>query len=258
MLKTIKYIVFTIFFIIVPNIFSGCATRGEIKRFQQQTEYLTQSNAEQQRQLKQLDSLLVAQQEFLHQLSANQQYNMEQLQAEMQIIENIFKESGYKVSQLTEKIDNIRQEMVTSQPQQQSDSTDTSSSEPEVTINPKQLFETAALDYNKGKFELSKMEFEQFLSLFPQSALADDAQYSIAECLFALGKYEEAKTQYLKVRERFSSSTLVPDALFKASLSSLKMDDANSAKKLLQEIIEKYPQSDVAPRAEEKLKAIGE
>ena len=257
MFKTIRYIIFTIFFFVAMNIFFGCASRSEIKRFQQQTEYLTQSNAEQQRQLQHLDSLITAQQKFLQQMSANQQYNMEQLQTEMQIIENIFKESGYKVSQLTQKIDNIRQEMVTSQ-SQSSDSTDTSSSEPEVTVNPKQLFETAALDYNKGKFELSKMEFEQFLSLFPQSTLADDAQYSIAECLFALGKYSEAKTQYLKISEQFSSSPLVPDALFKASSSSLKMDDVNGARKLLQEIVEKYPQSDVAPRAKEKLEAIGE
>ncbi|RKZ26511.1 tol-pal system protein YbgF [bacterium] len=257
MLKISYKILLFIALLAMSQLFQGCATRGEIKRFQQQVEYLTEANAEQQRQLSRIDSMLTAQQEFLHQLSANQQYNMEQLQAEMQIIENIFKESGYKVSELTQKIENIRQEMATAQPQTQ-DSTDTVSSEPEVTINPKQLFETASLDYNKGKFELSKMEFEQFLSLFPRSALADDAQYSIAECLFALGKYNEAKAQYLELQKKFPSSPLVPDALFKAASSSLKMDDIKSARILLKEIVEKYPQSDVAPRAEEKLKKIEE
>ncbi len=159
--------------------FAGCATRGEIKRFQQQMDYLVQANAKQQQQLAQLDSLLRQQQEILRQMKATQDYNLQMLVEEMKIVENLLSESGHQVSELREKLAAMEQELENTPPapapnQQTSDSSDTSA-QPQASVSPKKLFETAQLDFNRSKFNLAKMEFEQFLSLFPNSALADDA-----------------------------------------------------------------------------------
>ncbi len=236
---------------------SGCATRSEIRRFQQQTEYLTETQAEQQRQLAMLDSMMLQLQQLLRQVNANQQYNLEIIQSELRIVENILSESGYQVSALTQRIESIQQEMVTVQPQA-TDSADTTAQETQATINPKQLIETAHLDFNRGKFELAKMEFEQFLEIFPNSVLADDAQYSLAECLYALGKYDEARKAFLKIKADYPESDLVAPALYKAGMSALKVDDIPSARTLFQELLDDYPNSHEALPAGEKLKMLGQ
>ncbi len=235
----------------------GCATRSEIKRFQQQLDYLTQSNASQERRLAEIDSLLRAQQYMLRQISATQQYNMEQLQREMQIVENILRESGFRVSELTEQIKRIQSEMASASTPQAEDTSDTASSVPASTVNPKQLYETASLDFNRGKFELARMEFAQFIELFPKSALADDAQYYLAECLNQLGKYEQAKREYLKVRSNYPESDLVPAALYNAGNVCLKLDDIDCAKRLFEEVVRSYPKSEEAALAKEKLARLG-
>jgi len=102
------------------------------------------------------------------------------------------------------------------------------------------------------------MEFEQFLSLFPKSALADDAQYYIGECLYALGKYSDAQKAYLKVKQNYPESELVPSALYSAGICAMKMDDINGARRFFTEIVENYPTAEEAAPAREKLKMLGE
>ncbi|MCD6532348.1 tol-pal system protein YbgF [bacterium] len=254
--RTLTYIAVAM---LAAVLFSGCATRGEIKRFQQQMDYLVQSNAKQQQQLDRLDSLLTEQQETLRQMKATQDYNLQMLVEEMKIVENLLSESGYQVSELREKLAAMEQELASVPPATQksvSDTADTSSAQ--AAVNPKKLFETAQLDFNRSKFELARMEFEQFLTLFPKSALADDAQYYIGECLYALGKYSDAQKAYLKVKQNYPESELVPSALYSAGICAMKMDDINGARRFFTEIVENYPTAEEAAPAREKLKMLGE
>ncbi len=243
--------------LILILLFSGCATRSEIKRFQQQLDYLTESNAKQQQQLARIDSLINVQEELTRELKANQELNMQSIIEELRLVENILNDRGYQVSTLTKRLDEL-QENIDKSKTLPADSSDTSSNEIQATVNPKKLFETAQLDYNRSKFELAKMEFEQFLSIFPKSSLADDAQYYIGECLFALGKFDDAKRAYLKVKSDYPKSELIPSALYNAAVTSLKMDDISGAKKFLKELITDYPASPESAPAKEKLKMLGE
>ncbi len=259
--------------------FSGCATRAEIKRFQQQLNYLENSQRAQEKHLDHLDSILVAQGEILRQVNANSNYNLELISQRMKIIEALLTESGSKVSGLRQKLDALQQDMTFApvdapKTDNSSGSTDTKNGgtknsgknsqpkndadtvESQASVNAKKLFETAQLDYNKGKFELAKMGFEQFLSLFPNSTLADDAQYSIAECLFVLGKFSDAKKEYLAIRDKYPKSELVAPALFKAGSSAQKLDDVKSAKTLYDELIKAFPNSEEAQAATERLQSL--
>ena len=194
-------------------------------------------------------------------MKAAQDYNLQMLVEEMKIVENLLSESGYQVSELKEKLAQMEQEL-TQAPRpspgtSSSDSTDTTSS-PQASVNPKKLFETAQLDFNRSKFELARMEFEQFLSLFPNSTLADDAQYYIGECLYAMGKYSAAQKAYLKVLEKYPDSELAPSALYSAGICAMKMDDIEGARRYFKQLIKNYPASQEAAPAREKLKMLGE
>jgi len=252
--KIMKYAIYASMLVLL---LSGCATRSEIKRFQQQLDYLTENNVKLQHQLARMDSLLTVQEQLTRELNANQESSMQSIIEELRLVENILNDRGYQVSALTERLDALQKD-VNNPKQQPVNSSDTSAEEPQAIVNPKKLFETAQLDYNRSKFELAKMEFEQFLSIFPQSSLADDARYYIGECFYALGKFEEARKTYLKVKSDYPKSELVPSALYNAAVTALKMDDVSSAKKFLKEIIQDYPASTEIAPAKEKLKMLGE
>ncbi|RKZ33877.1 tol-pal system protein YbgF [bacterium] len=238
-------------------LFTGCATRSEIKQFQQQMDYLTQANAKQQHQLATIDSLLQIQQELIRQLNANQEYNLQMIAEEMRMIENILTDKGYQVSELREKLEAMREELEAPRTTT-TDTTDTTAPESRATVNPKKLFETAQLDYNRSKFELAKMEFEQFLGMFPNSALADDAKYYLGECLYAMGKYDEAMNTYLAVKTNYPESELIPSALYNAGICAMKLDNVPRAKELFKELISDYPTAQETAPAKEKLKILGE
>ncbi len=57
---------------------------------------------------------------------------------------------------------------------------------------------------------------------FPQSDLADNAQYWIGECFYSQKKFQEAKEGFAAVAEHFPFGNKVPDALYKeASVQGL-------------------------------------
>lgn len=237
------------------TLFVGCASRSEIKRFQQQVEYLTTSNARMEKAIARLDSILYEQQILLRQISATQNYDMHQIQDELRIVETILRESGIKVKSLSEKLSAIEHD-ISSRQNPANDSTVDTSQMP--SINAKQLFETAQLDFNRGKYELAAQGFAQFVEIFPKGALADDALYYYGESLYYLGKYSESKSKYLSLVQKYPQSELAPSALYKAAMCAQRLDDMKSMRSLLNQVIEKYPASEEASSAKEKIKAIGQ
>ena len=237
--------------LVVLILSGGCATRSEIKRFQQQMDYLVKVNQYEYKKLAQIDSLLNEQQKLLRQLQATHDYDLARVQEELKTVENILRESGYKVSALTQQIKSMEQEIAKRQATPKTESETT-----KVTISARELFETGQLDFNRGKYQLAKMSFQQFLSLFPQSVLADDALYNLAECDYNLGRYRDAREGYIKLVQDYPESEFAPSALYKAGLASLKIDDVTSAKKYFQMLVKKYGHSHEAELAKEKLKKL--
>jgi tol-pal system protein YbgF len=268
-----KKTIFLISSIIAIFALNGCASRSEIKKFQQQLDYLTKKSNEQDAKFSRIDSLLVEQQFLMRQNNATQQSAIDQLVGEMKIMQTVAKESGFQAKNLSDKVSNYQRDQVvtptptkvetvavstnktTKKPDAKKD-IEPVAVEPQATVNIKQLFETAQLDLNKGKYELAKTEFEQVTTLFPNSTLADDAQYYVGECFYALGRYDAAKKSYQSVFDKFPQSSMVPKALYKSGICSQKLDDFKSACDLFTQIVSQYPESDEAPLAEEKQQTV--
>jgi tol-pal system protein YbgF len=237
----------------IVAILSGCATRQEIKTFQSQMDHLVSKNAKQSQQLERLDSLFVEMILIQRQNQANYDSDLAQSQQQMRTIESILRESGLKVNRLTQQIEKM-EDNISDRIESQTMSEDTSIEN--VSVNARQIFETAQLDFNRGKFDLARISFEQFLSLFPNSILADDAQYYLAECLYNLGKYSLARREYLNLIDKNPDSEFVPAALYKAGMASMKMDDLKNAKKYFEKLVKNHPQSLEVPLGKEKLKEL--
>lgn len=65
------------------------------------------------------------------------------------------------------------------------------------------------------RYEPAALAFEQFLVSFPDSELADNAQYWLAESHYVTKKYDDALAAFKVVIDQYPRSRKVPDALLK-------------------------------------------
>jgi len=119
-------------------------------------------------------------------------------------------------------------------------------SDDEVYNRAKQLFD-------KGEYEAARKGFQDLLETYPQSKLANNAQFWIGEIYYREKWYEKAILEYQKVIENYPRGNKVPSALLKQGFAFLNIDDPANARLILRELMNKYPESNEAKIAEKKL-----
>jgi len=129
-----------------------------------------------------------------------------------------------------------------------------------VRISPPALedsYNAAYADFTKGNYTLAIAGFEDFLKRYPQSELADNAQYWIGESYFSQGDFESAAVQYDRVIQKYPKGDKVPGALLKKGLSYLELNRTAEGVVLLQHVIETYPGSEEAALARDRIQGMG-
>jgi len=109
---------------------------------------------------------------------------------------------------------------------------------------------------NQGKYEEAIVAFEKFLSKYPKSRYAPNAQYWMAEANYVREQYDAASKAFKKVIELYPRSNKVPGALLKLGYISDAQGNAVTAKKYLNRVISEFPSSPVVPMAKQRIKKI--
>ena len=118
----------------------------------------------------------------------------------------------------------------------------------------------------EAAFELLKQQrypaagaaFRQFLLSFPDSQLADNAQYWLAESYYVTDQFEEALAQFQVVLSGYPRSRKLPDALLKIGYSNYELGRWDAARNALQRVGKEFPESTAARLAEQRLSRMGE
>lgn len=118
------------------------------------------------------------------------------------------------------------------------------------------LYDTAYEDYVRQSYPLARSEFEEYLRRFPETDLADNAQYWVGECFFAEGKYEQAADAFKKVIERYPTGNKVPRAMLKAGYALMQLGREQEGKDMFQQVVDAYPLSSEADQAKIKLRSL--
>jgi tol-pal system protein YbgF len=131
-------------------------------------------------------------------------------------------------------------------------------------------YQAAYLDFSKGLYPLAVSGFRDFLRRFPDSALADSAQYWIGEAYFSMARatasqpdksrenLEQAVQEFRKVMVAYPRGSKVPTALYKEALALVELKQTALAQARLQYLVEHFPQSEEAPLAKERLASLKE
>ncbi len=98
--------------------------------------------------------------------------------------------------------------------------------------------------------------FESFLTSYPTSPIAENAQYWLGEAHYAKGEYDKAALSFRAVGERWPNSRKSPDALLKLGFSQIEMKRFSEARVTLADVTRKFPDSDAAKLAADRLRKL--
>jgi tol-pal system protein YbgF len=115
----------------------------------------------------------------------------------------------------------------------------------------------AALEYCRGgQYKKAIVHFKIFLLYYPQSGLADNAQFWIGECCRAQDKLEEAIAAYQRVIDDYPKGNKLPRAMLHQGFAYLKIDDERNAKLVLRKLTDEIPITEEAEIARNVLKRV--
>jgi tol-pal system protein YbgF len=120
-------------------------------------------------------------------------------------------------------------------------------------IPPRDLYQQAYSDFARKNYDLSIQGFQEYLRLYRDTDLADNAQYWIGECLQAQGKYEDAVTAFNALLRDFTDSDKIPDARYKKGVALEALGRRSQAILEYRFVVERFPNSPAARLAREKL-----
>ena len=104
------------------------------------------------------------------------------------------------------------------------------------------------------RYEQAAMAFQQFLVTYPDSQLADNAQYWLAESYYVTDEFAEALQQFNVVISRHPRSRKVPDALLKMGYCNYELERWDDARTALTRVQADFPDTTAARLAEQRLK----
>ncbi|HEX4232537.1 MAG TPA: tol-pal system protein YbgF [Bryobacteraceae bacterium] len=127
---------------------------------------------------------------------------------------------------------------------------------PPPNMSADQSFTTAVRDLETGNNELALKEFQDFLTYFPNAALAPNAQYYIGEIEFNQGNYNDAIKAFDAVLERYPAGPKTPDAHYMKGRALLKNGQRTRAVQEFRDLIANYKGTNAARNAQDQLRQL--
>jgi tol-pal system protein YbgF len=194
--------------------------------------------------------MIAEQQQYLRESTAASDARLDEMLSELEYLRAQTLESTDRMGQLTRRVETAAWKTMqpdTLRPQAGAEG------EPMVAAMPDEIYDTAYLDVTRGNYSLAVQGFEEYLDSYPDSELADNAQYWIGECYYVQRDYFKAIEEFGKVLDLYPRGDKVPGAMVKLGMSYLEVRDRASAKKIFSQVVELYPHTDEASIARDQL-----
>jgi len=107
-----------------------------------------------------------------------------------------------------------------------------------------------------GSYSTAITGFKDFLHNYPESSLADNAQYWLGEAYYVNHEYDAAAGAFKTVLKKWPDSGKAPDALLKLGYTQLAQRQYPAARATLDEVTRKYPDTPSAKLAADRLHRI--
>jgi tol-pal system protein YbgF len=122
---------------------------------------------------------------------------------------------------------------------------------------PDVLYNNGLRDYNAAKNDLAKQEFSDYVKFYPNTDLAGNAYFYLAELAYKQGNFQEAVTNYDQVLQNFPTGTKAPSSDLKKGLALIELGKKDEGIAELRHVIQRFPRSNEALQAKDRLRKLG-
>jgi tol-pal system protein YbgF len=104
-----------------------------------------------------------------------------------------------------------------------------------------------------GSYSIAITGFKDFLTSYPSSPLAENAQYWLGEAYYVTHDLDAAGGAFKSVLSKWPDSRKAPDALLKLGYTQIAQNRTSEGRATLSQVVQKYPGTDAAKLAADRL-----
>jgi len=251
--------------LILGLLLGGCASRNEILRFQENTEYIRSTldtlGLNVQNLRIQMEGLQIQQERLaeemvtqsdLRQYKAYMSSRLDDNEVQSQMISAQINDLSQRLTGVVQQMDELRYMPKPEPARYDSAKVETIATETNA-IELKELYDQAFADMSRSNYELAKMGFEEYLRRYPDTELADNALYWIGEVQYVQHDYEGALSTFQRVLDEYPKGNKLAAALFKIGLCQMTLNQSDEAKATFNRVIQEYPATPEASQAQQRL-----
>jgi len=162
------------------------------------------------------------------------------------------------LDELKARLDKVSKQLEDMQAAQQNLSTQPAQAQPQPQAPPPDvLYNNALRDYNAGNNDLAAQEFAQYVKAYPNTDLAGNCYFYLAEVSYRQGNYQEAAKNYDLVLQDFPGGNKSASAQLKKGFSLIELGQKSDGIAELRRVVQRYPHSPEALQARERLQKLG-
>jgi tol-pal system protein YbgF len=104
-----------------------------------------------------------------------------------------------------------------------------------------------------SQYDQAIAAFQQFVTTYPDSSLADNAHYWLGEAYYVNKDFTNALAEFQRVIDKYPQSRKLPDAMLKVGYCDYELKQWQAAKDILSQLTSNYPDTPAAHLAQQRL-----
>jgi len=179
---------------------------------------------------------------------------VDQISGQIQALNDTMDELKVRLAKLSKQFEDMQaqqQSMAAQQAQAQQQAQAIAQAPP-----PDVLYNNALRDYNGGKNDLAVQEFGDYIKFYPNTDLAGNSFFYLAEIQYKAGDYAKAVASYDLVLQNFPSGNKAAAAQLKKGFALLELGKEDEGAQELKHVIQRYPRTTEATQARERLRKL--
>jgi tol-pal system protein YbgF len=180
---------------------------------------------------------------------------VDQISGQIQALNDTMDELKVRLAKLSKQLEDMQsaqQSMAAQQSQAQQQAQAMAQAPP-----PDVLYNNALRDYNGGKNDLASQEFADYIKFYPNTDLAGNAYFYLAELEYKAGDFKKSIENYDLVLQNFPSGNKATAAQLKKGFALIELGQEDEGSQELKHVIQRYPKSNEATQARDKLRKMG-
>jgi tol-pal system protein YbgF len=177
--------------------------------------------------------------------------HVDQISGQIQSLNDTLDELKARLAKVSKQLEDMQSAQQSIAVQQAQQAQQASAPPPDV------LYNNALRDFNAGKNDLAVQEFKDYVKYYPNTDLAGNSYFYLADIEYKQGNYAQAAKDYDEVLQNFPGGNKAAAAQLKKGFSLIELGQKDDGVTELRHVIQRYPRSPEAIQAQDRLRKLG-